>query len=274
MNNRKSELLQAHYDKYKQIIRGLTMMSDAFMRNVLKKKECAEYVIQVIMGQRDLKIDSVVIQQDHKNLQGRSALLDCVALAADGRKFDVEVQQETDDASPKRARYYSGILDANTLNPGEAFDELPRSHVIFITEEDVLGHGLAIYHMSRVIEETRTFFEDQSHIIYVNSQICDDTELGRLMHDFHCADADDMYSPVLADRVRELKETQEGVEDMCREMEKIYNEGRVEGEEKGRREGQIAEKKATARSLADMGMPMEKIAQAVRVSLDLVKQWV
>ena len=55
MNNRKSELLQAHYDKYKQIIRGLTMMSDAFMRNVLKKKECAEYVIQVIMGQRDLK---------------------------------------------------------------------------------------------------------------------------------------------------------------------------------------------------------------------------
>ena len=110
----------------------------------------------------------------------------------------------------------------------------------------------------------------------------DDTELGRLMHDFHCTDAKDMYSPILARRVRELKETQEGIRDMCREKEKIYNEGRAEGERKGRREGerkgrrqgQMEEKKATARNLARMGMPVEKIAQAVQASTTLVKKWV
>ena len=49
------------------------------------------------------------------------------------------------------------------------------------------------------------------------------TELGRLMHDFHCKDADEMYSKVLARRVRELKETEEGVRSMCQEMDEIYN---------------------------------------------------
>ena len=41
-----------------------------------------------------------------------------------------------------------------------------------------------------------------------------------------CYDKKKMHSKVLADRVRELKETQEGVDIMCREMDEIYREGR------------------------------------------------
>lgn len=50
-----------------------------------------------------------------KNLQGRSAILDCVVRDGDGRQFDVEIQQDTEGASPKRARYHSGLRDMNTL---------------------------------------------------------------------------------------------------------------------------------------------------------------
>ena len=80
-----------------------------------------------------------------------------------------------------------------------------------------------------MVEETAERFKDGSYIIYVNSKRQDDTELGRLMHDLHCADADKMYSGILADRVRELKHTQKGVERMCREMEQIYSEGEKRG---------------------------------------------
>ena len=45
-------------------------------------------------------------------------------------------------------------------------------------------------------------------VSYVNSKKQDDTELGRLMHDLHCKNAEDMHSKILADRVYELKETQ------------------------------------------------------------------
>ena len=92
----------------------------------------------------------------------------------------------------KRQRYHSGLLDMNTLNPGQNFEELTDSYVIFITKDDVRGNGLPIYHADRVIEETGGMFGDGSHIIYVNSSIQDeDTALGRLMHDLHCKNAND-----------------------------------------------------------------------------------
>ena len=80
-------------------------------------------------------------------------------------------------------------MDMNTLNPGQDFDELPESYVIFITRDDVLGFGLPIYHVNRKIEEVSENFRDEAHIIYVNSKKQEDTELGRLMHDLHCKNA-------------------------------------------------------------------------------------
>lgn len=124
------------------------------------------------------------------------------------------------------------------------------------------GYGLPIYHIDRTIKEVRENFMDEAHIIYVNSKRQDDTELGRLMHDLHCKNARDMYSKVLADRVYELKETQEGVEFMCHEMEQICSEGI----EKSKRE--------TVLSLTEMGLPVEKIAKAVKLSVQEVQKWI
>ena len=215
--------LESRYEKYKGIIKNFTLMSDIFMRNVFKKRECLEYVLQVIMEKQDLHVIDQIIQKDYKNLQGRSAVMDCVAKDSTGKQFDVEIQQDNEEASPKRARYHSGLMDMNTLNPGQDFEELPESYVIFITRDDILGYGLPIYHIDRQIKELEEAFQDEAHIIYVNSRNQDDTELGRLMHDLHCKKADEMHSPILAKRVYELKETQKGVELMCHEMEKIYS---------------------------------------------------
>lgn len=273
--------LEARYEKYREILKGLTLMSDIFMRNVFRKRECTEYVLQVILEKHGLKVVDQVLQKDYKNLQGRSAILDCVARDADRRQFDVEIQQETEGASPKRARYHSGLMDMNTLEPGQNFDELPETYVVFITREDVLGHDKPIYHIKRKIEETDGDFHDEAYIIYVNSSKQEDTDLGKLMHDFHCRTAEEMYSKVLAERVFELKETKKGMDIMCAEMEKLYNEGmiegeikgRLEGEIKGRLEGEMKKAKEMALSLVNMGIPIEQIAEAAKVSIKLVQEW-
>ena len=109
----------------------------------------------------------------------------------------MEIQNDGDAASPQRARYHSGLMDMHMLRPGQDFSELPESHVIFITEDDVLGHGLPIYHAGRKVYELDKDFGDGEQIIYVNAGVQDDTELGRLMHDLHCKNADEMYSTVL-----------------------------------------------------------------------------
>ena len=262
--------LEVRYERYKGIIKNFTLMSDIFMRNVFKQRECLEYVLQVIMEKQDLKVIEQIIQKDYKNLQGRSAIMDCVARDSEGKQFDVEIQQDNEGASPKRARYHSGLMDMNTLNPGQDFDELPESYVIFITRDDILGYDFPIYHIDRHIKEADDSFQDEAHIIYVNSRKQEDTELGRLMHDLHCKNADEMHSPVLAKRVHELKDTQKGVELMCHEMEKIYSEGMESGEKRG----ELKAKKETALSLAEMGLPVEKIAKAVNHDVNEVQKWI
>lgn len=258
--------LKARYERYKNIIDNFTLMSDIFMRNVFKKKECLEYVLQIILQNHKLFIAEHIIQKDYKNLQGRSAVMDCVARDADGQYFNIEIQQENEGASPNRARYNSGLMDMNMLNPGQDFDELTENYVIFITRKDILGYGLAIYHVERVILEVDGFFGDGTHIIYVNSKIQEDTELGRLMHDFHCKKAEDMYSRILADRVYELKETQKGVEFMCQEMEQIYYEGEKSGELKARKE--------TAMLLVEDGMDISRIARLMKVTEQDIHEWI
>lgn len=265
----RTEELEARYERYRIILQKLTLMNDVFMRNVFKKRECTEYVLQVIMNKRGLKITDQVLQKDYKNLQGRSAVLDCVARDIDGRQMNVEIQQENEGASPKRARYHSGLMDMNTLNPGQDFDELPESYVIFITRDDMLGYGLQIYHVNRKIEEVGEEFKDEAHIIYVNSKKQDDTELGRLMHDLHCKNAADMYSKILADRVRELKETQKGVDIMCNELEEIYSEGIESGE----RRGELRKAKDAALSMAADGMEVDKIAYYLKVNIKTIQEW-
>lgn len=83
----------------------------------------------------------------------------------------------------------------------------------------MLKKNLPIYHVDRIIRETGEDFGDEAHIIYVNSQIKDDTKLGRLMQDFTCTNPDDMNYPVLAQRVRYFKEDTKGVATMCRAFE-------------------------------------------------------
>ena len=131
-------------------------------------------------------------------------------------------------------------------------------------------YGFPIYHIDRHIKEADDSFQDEAHIIYVNSRKQEDTELGRLMHDLHCKNADEMHSPVLAKRVHELKDTQKGVELMCHEMEKIYSEG-MEG---GEKRGELKKAKETALSLAEMCLPVEKIAKAVNHNVNEVQKWI
>ncbi len=52
-------------------------------------------------------------------------------------------------------------------------------------------------------------------------------------------------------------------------MDKIYSEGEQRGEERG----EMKKAKEMAFSLAEMGIPVEKIAQAAKVSAQVVAEW-
>ena len=61
---------------------------------------------------------------------------------------------------------------------------------------------------------------------------------------------------------------------MCHEMEQIYSEGIENGIERGIEQGELKKARETAHSLAEMGLPVEKIAKAVNRSVQEVQKWI
>ena len=245
-----------------QRLRGFRLLDDDFMTKVFEDISCAELLLRIILNDEGIRVLEAHSQRGIKNLQGRSVKLDILAVDSHNRVFNVGVQRSDRGAGAKRARYNSALIDANVTEPGDQYEDLNETFVIFITENDVMKAGLPIYHIDRVVRETGKLFEDEEHIIYVNSQIKDETKLGRLMHDFSCTDAKDMYNKVLADRVRYFKEDERGVEIMCREMEIMRNQAHEEGIEKGR----------IMQLIKQVCVKMQKFSSAEEVANDLVEQ--
>ena len=251
-----------------QRLRGLRLLDDDFMNKVFEDTACAEFLLQIILQRTDLKVQRVHGQHDIRNLQGRSIRLDILAVDVSERVYNIEVQRSDKGAGVKRARYNSSLIDANVTEPGDEYEKLNETYVIFITEHDVLGGGCPIYHIDRTIKETGALFGDESHILYVNAQIKDDTALGQLMHDFSCTSAEQMHYQILANRVRYFKEDTEGVATMCKAMEDMRNEAAREAALKADKARMIK----TARRMLKAGKyTYEDIADVLEISVDEVK---
>lgn len=245
-------------------LRQLRLLDDDFMTKVFEDIPCTQLLLRIILQMDDLHILRVQPQYTVKNLQGRSVRLDIFAQDSNGLLYNIEIQRDDKGAGARRARYNSSLLDANITEPGENSDQLPETYVIFITEHDVLAGGLPIYHIDRCIAETGVCFDDGAHIIYVNAQIKSETALGRLMHDFSCTNASDMHYAALASRVRYFKEDEEGVTSMCKMMEDLWNEGKLEGT--------LAANRSTAlRMLEKERFSYEEIAELSGLSVEEVK---
>ena len=277
-------------DKDREWIARFCLMDDIFLNLIFQKTQCTELLLRLILGRKDLKVQKVGTQRDVKNLWGRSARLDILAEDEDGKYYNIEVQRKDEGADPRRARYYSALLDTHVTEPGEHFENIAETYVIFITENDVLGADKPLYHIDRIIRETGEDFPDGAHIIYVNSKIQDETELGKLMHDLYCKNPDDMNYKILADEVRYYKEDTKGVSKVCKIAEEIFAEGFAEGFVEGFNEGfeqsfaQGCEEwhrkelkdlaKEIALSLVERGISVEPIALAVSQSVSTVEGWI
>ena len=270
--NRNSNISSEHSEELLNIIENFRLMDDTFMSKVFEDKACAELLLRVILNRDDLTVVKVVSQFELKNLQGRSARLDIYAVDEHGKQYDV--QRSDDGAAPRRARYNSSLLDANLLNPGDKFDELPESYIIFITEHDVLKGGKPLYTVNRTISELdHAIFTDGSHIIYVNGEIRNGTALGELMQDFFCKDPREMHYKVLSDRAGYFKKDKEGVDTMCKLMEDYADKRARQAAEAAAEKAAKERSISIATNLWNKGeRDLQQIADLTDLPLDEVKK--
>ena len=91
----------------------------------------------------------------------------------------------------------------------------------------------------------------------MNGEYRGESNIGKLMHDFNCTEADDMNFELMAERTRYLKENPKGVQEMCKVMEDMRNESL---------------EKVAKRMLEDGILTLEKIAEYVGLPIDEVKK--
>ena len=251
-------------------LRQLRLIDDDFFSKCFDNDTaCVQLVLQIVLDKPDLNVVDVRTQVFVENLLNRSVRLDVLATDSEGRKFNIEIQRSDKGAGRKRARYNSSMMDVNLLEKGNDFEALPEIYVIFITENDVIGLGEAVYEIERCFVKSGKRFGDGSHILYVNGSYRDDSPVGKLMHDFSCTDPSDMCYNVLADRARFFKESKEGIAVMCKVLDDMrrqsYQEGMAEGKNKNRKE--------TALNLLKLGtISLDDISFATGLSLDEVKK--
>ena len=192
-----------------------TLMDDPYMQVFFENNiTCTQLVLRIIMNKDDLIVKSVNVQRVMRGADtSRYVRLDVYAVDSENKHYDIEVQNDSSGASPPRARYNSAMIDANILKTGEPYSLLKEreSIIIFITDKDVLGDDEPIYMIERVITKTGKLFNDGTHIVYVNSSKQDtSTALGKLMHDFRCAKAEEMFYHDISDRTLAVKEKMKG----------------------------------------------------------------
>ena len=290
-----AEILQANL----ALIQQFRLIDDTFFAVCFENRpDLMEFVLRIILDKDDLHVTEMKTQYSIRNISGHSVQLDSFATDSSGKKYNIEVQRADAGANPKRARYHSSLLDSHlSLQKGKAYQDLPENYVIFLTENDIFGDGLMIYHIERVLVEKGRSFHDGSHIIYVNAAQDSDSALGKLMKDFMCSDPNAMNYTEIAAVTKYFKEDEQGVKHMCQIMETAINDsyragiakgreqGREQGREEGRRQGREqgreqerllaeARRKSEFQALALLkeGLSVEKVAELTQLTVENVQE--
>lgn len=121
--------------------------------------------------------------------------------------YDIEMQVESEEDLPERARYYQGIMDSASLKPGEPYKNLKDSIVIFICLSDPFGRGEAKYEFENLdVKNGKSKLGDRTKKIFFNvakyDKITDDEELRTLLGYFSASKTDSVFTASLEKLVK------------------------------------------------------------------------
>ena len=108
-------------------------LSNAFLfAAALEDPQTCRLVLEIILGR---KVPKVKVHTEHTilyNSEFRSVRLDVYAEDEFHVSYDLEMQNQNERNLAKRSRYYQAEMDVSSLKPGEDFNGLKPSCIIYI----------------------------------------------------------------------------------------------------------------------------------------------
>lgn len=195
-------------------------LKDAFLFGaVLEDPETCRLSLEVMIGK---EIGAVTVHAEHTlfyNSNYRSIRLDIYATDENPDHYNVEMQVNDKKDLPKRSRFHQAEMDVTSLKPGQDFQALRPSYVIFICDFDPFGKGLYRYTFENRCREEDFPLEDGAVRIFLSTKGQNPTEVPAELVNFlryvenstdDCArQLEDKVVAKLHDRVTALKKSRE-----------------------------------------------------------------
>lgn len=229
-NEKQSRILER--EKLIEEVKKLTLFDDVFMSAVLEDIPACQHVLRILTGISDLSIRTVKSQYHITKLVSKRSRLDIFAESTDNQIYIIEVQKEDKENHSKRVRYYRAMADSELLRRGESYEKLPECSLFYISETDIWNRnrGSTVYPIYKYLGNTGEEYEDGQHIIFVNAEVDDYTEIAELMKYFKTADPEDDSQGALSKRVKFLKGEKKGLDIMSNFGERMEKRGEKRAE--------------------------------------------
>ncbi len=273
--NRRKNRLQR---EYAGLLQKMTLMEDGFSSVVFEDKLALQDVLRILLGQRNLEIQSVITQKSIRNLYGHSSVLDIWAKDDEKRQINLEIQNKDMDDHVRRTRFVQGQMDTHSFPKGMAYREMPELFLIFLTRNDFLHSGRWKVEINRTMcGKPEVSVPNGVHEYYINLEQPPETEVVRCLLGYikntNDSEIDVSAFPNLAARVNYLKEEKGGKEDMGEVMDQIWKMGEEAGMERGMEKGTALHViRLVLRMNYDKGMDRMEISELIGEDESLVDE--
>lgn len=258
---------------------SLTLANNFIFCKVLEENpDVCKELLEMLL---DIKIDRIEQPKSEQTFKtdfdSRGIRLDVYVKDGTGRCFDIEIQTSNYMRLEKRARYYQGLMDVDSIQFGQEYSALKDSYVIFLCLGDAFGHRLPVYTFRyRAEEDKNILMNDGTVNIFFNATMYDkmQSENMRSFFRYLCGkNSDDNFTDRLSALVERVKmNAQWRHRYMTIEQEiKLQVEARTKERLNEKLNEKLDESKLEiAKNLLKINISPEQIAMATGLSLEQV----
>ena len=254
------------YSFTNSIVFGLVMNDREICKGLLERIFPGRKVKELRTHEGSPEIEKTIIV----GIDSRSVRLD-VKFEDDEAWYDIEMQARDEKNIPKRSGYAHAAMDTSELRPGDDYNELKNSYVIFLCCFDPLKENLPVYRFRMFDDQNGLPLQDGTYTIILNSKADEESVPEELKALFRYMNetGTDLSDPLIRtiDQSVESWNTPEG-----RNRIMLYEWDMKIKERKIREEG-IAEGKAeTARNLKTEGVAIDVIARSTGLTVEEIEK--
>ncbi len=255
---------------------SLEFTDDYMFYKVMQDDEICREVLEHLLK---IKIDHIERQDVQKVLkpyyEAHGVRLDAY-IKDSTRIVNIELQQVANDELPKRSRYYSSIIDTDSLLKGLDYTKLHESFIVFICPEDPFSKKLPVYTFKSTCQEKKDYIlDDQLYKIFFNASAAEyekDVEIRAFLDYIKSRKQTDDLTNKIAALIKKIKETEADRTQYMIEHLKIRDkimEGRREKAEEAAiaflKEGDSPDKIARC-----LDLPLEKVLELQKTISNLL----